>query len=234
MSSASQAQWIQYVGLIEPILTPAQVAETTSEARWHQLYSVPKREPIKGQHAAALAASGVFFQPEPLVPFEWFKELSTPKRFPPRLQAGSNPAFFPDPFPFIIIDWFVPLSEPKRFPPRLGAGSNPSWFYHPWPVIDVSWFMPLSEPKRFPRRLEAGSNPYLFMGTDPVVGLAIDMDWFVPWSVPRRSAWDRRLPEYPFLSYSTTFIWRSNPNRPLYRAGARGVRSGTFWKGRAN
>lgn len=234
MASASQPGWIQYIGLIEPVLSPAQIEEAKSEARWHQLYSVPKRFPRSPQYPAALAASGLIFQPEPLVPFEWFKELSEPKRFPPRLRPGANPAFFPDPFPRISITWFMPLSEPKRFPPRLAAGSNPYWFFHPWPVIDVSWFVPLSVPKRFPRRLEPGSNPSMFMPPDPGVSINIDMDWFMPWSEPRRSAWDRRLSEYPFLSYSTTFIWQSPTGRPLYRMQSSGGKRATYWKGRAN
>jgi hypothetical protein len=119
-----------------------------------------------------------------------------PKRFPKRLDAASNPAFFwpgqpPSAFDIHSIAWFAPLSEPKRFPKRLEAANNPFLAHEPQsPQLDkVQWWQPFSEPKRFPKRLIEAAQPAAFPNPRPIISIS----WYMSLSEPKR--FKRRLLE---------------------------------------
>jgi len=110
-------QWFQYPGLVEPIFTGG---ETIFEDKWHQAWSQPVRQRRHPTAAVALAASGLFDCPHPLVSFSWFHALAEPiVKQRPALRHAAQIFATISPQPAVSFSWFGHLAEPQR-PLKLG------------------------------------------------------------------------------------------------------------------
>src|ERR1019366_4764345 len=91
-----------YPILQAPVLTTGQFPEAVFESKWHQPWSEPVRFKILPALAIVLAAaSGNYFNPVPLpnsnpanIASTWFAPFTDPVRILPRLNTGSQQAWW--------------------------------------------------------------------------------------------------------------------------------------------
>lgn len=158
----------------------AAAVENITEDKWHQPWS----EPIVMTRAGLRVAdqSFFYFAPNPVVPFSWYEELSTPVRVKPRLPTPSQAFMFFQPTPIIDISWFEWLAEPVRKKVGTPVHVQPFFSFQPTPIINISWFEWFSEPVRNkPRLLESAQQFAQFFPT-PIVPFS----WYANFSDPVR------------------------------------------------
>lgn len=167
----SRYEVIQYQITTRPVFVDLK----SNMATWFAPYSLPVRHKRLPKSQIALTAPA-FIQPpfvEPTLLTKWFRPLSEPKRFKPRLGTANNPALFWVQETFIeppnYAKFNYPWSEPKRYrrnPRAQTALDAPFLAFSPQTAGETiyldKWFAPFSEPKRFKPGLRAADHPFEF------------------------------------------------------------------------
>lgn len=196
--------------------------------------------------ATALIAPAFFYSyftgapPETITMDKWYRLLSEPVKFKPRLKPGLQQDLF-----FVNATtttealesrWHYPWSEPVRQKPRLKTGlqqayfAEPSGMTQPEAVLYSKFGYQWSEPVKFKPRLRVGLQQFTAF-TNPVPTTEdIEARWHYPWSEPvrfkprLRTGLQQTLAFYPtpspFVAYGW-YGWLSEPVKfkPRLRTG---------------
>lgn len=205
--------YMQYQVKTEPVSTSP---ETVTESRWHQPWSEPVRYRQVPKVRIALAASGLFFTPQPLGetvnPDKYYIAWTDPVRFKQGLRPSLQQSLAMGPTsPVVSFGWYGHLSEPVRKKIGLRAPAQMFLALQPQNNPSFAWFAGLSEPKRFRRGIGAPWQQFYTADT-AVIPTSKMTQWFANLSEPVRfkrglraslqqtTAWPPRLLPTPTIT----------------------------------